>query len=363
MQRGNLVMKLGKLLLLLLIFMVSVFVLLDYVEGEQPATSTEPSQNGAKELEVIHSNEEGTDQVVNTEVNVNGSLFKIIGRTTDEVIREFGQPIRKDETPYGYTWWIYKAEGQYFQIGVEDKKVVTLYSIGPKVSIEPLLIGQPYTDVLKNLPITKEVNVTSALGSYQFLLTEEDIVQRPLVPLGENLYMQLYFDHFTERLSSVRLLTANVLLKHRPYEVYYRGELPDNPLILSKDWARIEEGMEKQIFDITNMIRNRFEHQQLGWDQKIASVAFQHSKDMAEHNYFSHISPEGKGLQERLKDHKVYYFSAGENIAAQYPDAPAAVEGWLNSEGHREALLNKDYTHLGVGVYRDYYTQNFLEKP
>ncbi|MFB4475823.1 CAP domain-containing protein, partial [Oceanobacillus caeni] len=30
------------------------------------------------------------------------------------------------------------------------------------------------------------------------------------------------------------------------------------------------------------------------------------------------------------------------------------------SEGHREALLSEDYTHIGVGVYRLYYTQNFL---
>ncbi|MBR3119412.1 MAG: CAP domain-containing protein, partial [Oceanobacillus sp.] len=44
-------------------------------------------------------------------------------------------------------------------------------------------------------------------------------------------------------------------------------------------------------------------------------------------------------------------------------DAPAAMEGWLNSEGHREALLSNDYTHIGVGVHRLYYTQNFLGKP
>ncbi|MDY0396277.1 CAP domain-containing protein [Virgibacillus halophilus] len=39
------------------------------------------------------------------------------------------------------------------------------------------------------------------------------------------------------------------------------------------------------------------------------------------------------------------------------------MQGWLNSKGHREALLNKDYTNLGVGVYKFYYTQNFLAKP
>lgn len=53
---------------------------------------------------------------------------------------------------------------------------------------------------------------------------------------------------------------------------------------------------------------------------------------------------------------------AGENIAYNYVDGPAAVEGWLNSEGHRKALLNEDYTHLGVGVDHKYYTQNFIKQ-
>jgi uncharacterized protein YkwD len=51
---------------------------------------------------------------------------------------------------------------------------------------------------------------------------------------------------------------------------------------------------------------------------------------------------------------------AGENIAAHYVDGPAVVEGWLNSKGHRESLLSGDFTHLGVGVYQKYYTQNFI---
>jgi Uncharacterized protein with SCP/PR1 domains len=40
----------------------------------------------------------------------------------------------------------------------------------------------------------------------------------------------------------------------------------------------------------------------------------------------------------------------------------AVMEGWLNSEGHRETLLNEQYNYLGVGVHRLYYTQNFLLK-
>lgn len=64
----------------------------------------------------------------------------------------------------------------------------------------------------------------------------------------------------------------------------------------------------------------------------------------------------------RLNDGNVKYRMAGENIAAKYIDAPAAVNGWLNSEGHRKAMLSLDFEEIGVGVDDLYYTQNFITK-
>ena len=37
-----------------------------------------------------------------------------------------------------------------------------------------------------------------------------------------------------------------------------------------------------------------------------------------------------------------------------------AVHGWLNSPAHRNVLLDKDFTHLGIGAYGKYYTQNLI---
>lgn len=336
----------------------------DQKESDPPEIQTKPSVTSQKQNS-IQKQKETTSELPQKEFkyDLKGSIYDVIGLSEEAIKEQYGQPDRKDPSPYGYTWWIYKNEGLYTQIGVEGGKAVTVYAIGPKISAEPLLTGHPYKYVKETFDILKSVEVEYESGSYQFKLSQDDVVQRPLVSLGNDLYMQLYFDQFTERLSSIRLFTAEVLLIQQPYEVYYRGQMPQQPLILKRNWSKIEAGVEQQIFDITNMIRKRFEKSSVSWHDKVASVAFGHSKDMAINNYFSHISLEGNGLKERLKENEVYYFSAGENIAAQYPDAPATVEGWLNSEGHREALLNEDYNHLGVGVYRYYYTQNFLQKP
>ncbi|WP_052000903.1 CAP domain-containing protein [Gracilibacillus halophilus] len=120
--------------------------------------------------------------------------------------------------------------------------------------------------------------------------------------------------------------------------------------------------MAQQIFDITNIIREQKEVPRLKWDAEAAIAAKHHSEDMNENQYFSHYRLNGDGLKKRLMDVEATYLSAGENIAAHYIDSPATIHGWMNSEGHRETLLNEAYNYLGVGVYELYYTQNFIEK-
>ncbi|WP_106497734.1 CAP domain-containing protein [Lentibacillus sp. Marseille-P4043] len=297
-------------------------------------------------------------------IKLKGELFQWIGNSSDELRDSLGDPFRIDQSAYGYSWWVYTDQrDQYIQFGVQEDKIKTIYATGNNLSTAPIQIGQSYDSINDHFSFERDVTYTKGVASYTFHLNEDDVKMRPLVKIADNVFVQCYFDTFTNKLSSIRVLTTDILLKHQPYKIEYRGDLPEQPNLTDKDWEKIESGMEQQIFDITNVIRNHFDKKQVQWNETVSDVAFLHSEDMAENNYFSHYSKNGNGLKERLADKNVYYFSAGENIAAQYPDAAAAMEGWLNSEGHREALLNKDYTHLGVGVYHFYYTQNFIKKP
>lgn len=294
----------------------------------------------------------------------NGELYSWMGKDIKKFQQKIGQPIRKDLTPYGYVWWIFKEQNDhYIQVGEQDGKIVTIYAVGNNLALYPLKIGQSFNEISSIIPIKENITFTKGLSMYQFKLSKDDLKKRPLVQVSKNVFLQLYFDHFTEKLSSIRLLSSDILLTHHPYEVNYRGNLPKERDLSLEEWNKVERGMEQQVLTITNMIRERYHVSKVTWDNQVAKVAFDHSIDMANKKYFSHFSPDGKGLRERLFAGAIYYLSAGENIAAQYPDAPAVVEGWLNSEGHRKALLNNHYNYLGVGVYRYYYTQNFLEKP
>jgi uncharacterized protein YkwD len=99
-------------------------------------------------------------------------------------------------------------------------------------------------------------------------------------------------------------------------------------------------------------------------DTRLTAFAHAHARDMAERNYFSHTTPEGKTFAQRLQDAGLSGFSAGENIAGN-SSAQGAVQAWLNSPGHRQNMLNASFRRLGVGVYRTltspytYYVQVF----
>ncbi|USK61094.1 CAP domain-containing protein [Peribacillus asahii] len=288
-------------------------------------------------------------------------LAVTIGEKEAEIKKKFGQPNRVDVSAYGYDWWIYNQNADsYFQLAMENGKVVSAYGIGDKVDISPFKVGQPIDEIYSSVYVEPSVDIETDGSSYRFELSEEDMNMRPIVKIGD-IYAQLYLDKMTGTLSSVRFLNEETLLKQRPYELTYSGELMKVDELSEAEWSKVEEGNERQIFDISNIMRKRFNVPALQWDEQTAEVAYLHSYDMSDSDYFSHVSKTQGDLEDRLEKGKVTYHSAGENIAAEYVDAIAVMEGWLNSKGHRDTLLNKEFTHLGVGVYEKYYTQNFIK--
>lgn len=290
------------------------------------------------------------------------SVFSLMNKTNKEILEILGEPIRKDKTAYGYTWWIYNDVDNYIQLGMLNERVETVFAAGEELQSEPIAIGASYEEVTKEFPIENKVTYDKGISHYAFLLNDEDIKTNPLVKLDDRIFVQLHIDTFTKKVSSFRIMTGDLLLLQRFYEMEYKGTLPQDIELTNKDWTSIQSGMEKQILDITNVYRERHGLQQVEYDESVSEVAYLHSKDMYDEQYFSHESNDGRGLRERLEMKNIYYVGAGENIAAQHSDAVAAMHGWLNSEGHRETMLNEQYNSLGIGIHRLYYTQNFIFK-
>ncbi|MBR3630856.1 MAG: hypothetical protein IKN55_10380 [Oscillospiraceae bacterium] len=76
-----------------------------------------------------------------------------------------------------------------------------------------------------------------------------------------------------------------------------------------------------------------------------------------------HDRPDGRDCYTVMKDDKFFYNVAGENIACGRATPVATFEQWMKSTKHRDNILGKDYTHIGIGytydpegMYRYYWT-------
>lgn len=120
--------------------------------------------------------------------------------------------------------------------------------------------------------------------------------------------------------------------------------------------------IERQVINLTNEQRKKNGLPALQADTSLSNVARTKSGDMAQNNYFSHTSPTYGSPFDMMRDFGVSYNTAGENIAKGQPTAEQVVNAWMNSEGHRKNILNKNFTHIGVGHNRngDYWTQMFI---
>lgn len=124
------------------------------------------------------------------------------------------------------------------------------------------------------------------------------------------------------------------------------------------------DAIEQQVVELTNKERAKYGLSALAMDKPLMAAAREKSQDMQVNNYFSHTSPTFGSPFDRLKALGISYKSAGENIAKGQTSAAQVVEAWMNSEGHRANILNKDFTHIGVGYVKQghVWTQQFIKK-
>ncbi|UYO36723.1 CAP domain-containing protein [Bacillus zhangzhouensis] len=121
---------------------------------------------------------------------------------------------------------------------------------------------------------------------------------------------------------------------------------------------------EKEVVELTNKERAKQGLKALSVDSKLSKSARAKSQDMKDKNYFSHTSPTYGSPFDQMKQFGITYKSAGENIAQGQRSPQEVVTAWMNSEGHRANILNKNYTHIGVGYVKsgNYWTQQFIGK-
>ncbi len=117
-----------------------------------------------------------------------------------------------------------------------------------------------------------------------------------------------------------------------------------------------------EVIRLVNIERVKAGLSPLAKRQDVTEIAEIRAKEITQ--VFSHTRPNGTSCFTLARERNVSYRSVGENIAYGYNSPQSVVQGWMNSQGHRENILSSSFNGIGVGCYRQgntlYWTQFFI---
>lgn len=260
-----------------------------------------------------------------------------LGMSEAALIKELGQPAKKEASGYSFTWYVYNQDyANFIMVGVVNGRVVSIYSNnGDWMTRNAVGIG------------TTEKKTRAAYSDFLETVNTQHLRYRN-AEIDVTFFLDVHAAN-GKAVTSVWLSERNTRSASGPQ--------PSRSVI------------ERQALDLVNATRVRFGRQALSWCSKAGTSARLHSEEMVKYNYLSHDSKNGDTFMDRMHDAGVICKGGAENIAAGYTRVIFAHEALMNSSGHRNNILNAKWTHLGVGMehgtssntYGTYYTQNYYQ--
>jgi len=97
----------------------------------------------------------------------------------------------------------------------------------------------------------------------------------------------------------------------------------------------------------------------LEWSKTLMTSAYRHAKDMKRNNYFSHYSPDGTDVGDRLDAVGYVWSFCGENLGSGQKNFDEVMEDWIKSPSHCRMLLNQEVEEVAVAKVGKYWVQHF----
>lgn len=125
------------------------------------------------------------------------------------------------------------------------------------------------------------------------------------------------------------------------------------------------EQMAQEVIRLVNEERAKVGKTPLQYNVKLQQAAMVRAKEIS--TFYSHDRPDGRDGLTVLGEYGVGC-PDGENIAKGSLTPERVMYIWMNSQGHRAAILSPTATHIGVGFYKSpkggyYWVQDFSSNP
>lgn len=109
--------------------------------------------------------------------------------------------------------------------------------------------------------------------------------------------------------------------------------------------SEAEKTFESELLRLVNAEREKKDLAALKYSKPLAAAADTRAKELTV--TFSHTRPDGTTC------FTVSEFVYGENIASGQTSPTAVVNSWMNSQGHKDNILNETYKTAAIGCYND----------
>ncbi len=147
------------------------------------------------------------------------------------------------------------------------------------------------------------------------------------------------------------------------YALFTSSTFPLHPPVLRvMDREKLDSGLlSAAIFFATNEERAKHKLPPFQTSLALMACAYEHSRDMALENFFSHENPHDPAKHtpwQRMEAKGLKSGERAENIAKRTTNgltymafADEMVKLWMNSPGHRKNILNRNLLFLGCGAH------------
>lgn len=286
-----------------------------------------------------------------TTLEANG-LAQYIGQEFSTFEAEYGQPERIDATAYGYQSYIYAKDSQkYLQVGVKDKKIVTIYALGTALDIAPFQMNMYLDDLYSIVTVVPEVTFKYEDNTYELELTEEDMNYLPLIRFDNKSFASLEIDSQTNQVVSIRYFDKETLLRVAPYDVSGAGQIKPLASLNAEDWKKIDESNRIQTKEIVNILRQRAKLPEFSTNEALDLICKTY------HQQVFHERPSEAELNDQIqklfKEQQIPIrrFSYVEEIIK--PDAPSTVGKILRTAAYRKQLFDPNIQYFSIHFLED----------
>ncbi len=110
-----------------------------------------------------------------------------------------------------------------------------------------------------------------------------------------------------------------------------------------------------ELTELTNNRREEAEVNTLTVDPRLIGAAKLKAEDMAENEYFDHVSPEGVEPWHWFEEAGYEYQYAGENLAVNFSESYQVDEAWMDSPLHKKNIVNENFEDIGIATAKGEY--------